>query len=129
MDLPEDFIQKLDDYFNENYVNQINELRVSIENYTRLMARLETPLMEMMSKSQHTYLDIKLISQQYELIQSKYEHNMDLFKQKQSQPSKPVEPAFLKPFVEVQRANEEIKKHNDIVQNRENEVHILISQI
>ncbi|MFC3746972.1 AAA family ATPase [Paenibacillus sp. GCM10012306] len=133
-ELPESFIQKLNDYFNENYEKQMLELHDCIETYIRLIDKLESQLLELMTKHGNSYMELSVIRQQYELIQSKKEHNLDLIKQKQSQPSKSIEPSSYESFVnvvntEIDRVNKEVMKHNDFVENRVNEEKLLIKQI
>ncbi|MGG3508510.1 AAA family ATPase [Paenibacillus lautus] len=132
--LPEEFNQKLDDYFNEYYQKEMKVLQVSIENYNRLIHDLEIQLLELMSSQKYTYIDASIIRQQYDLIHSKDDHNQALFKQKLSLPSKSIEPLTFNSFIgvinsEIERANQQIKQHNTFVDNREEEEKILKSQI
>lgn len=133
-DLPKGFTQKLDDYFNEYYEKEMKELQDQIGKYNHFIQSLLTQIFKLMSKGEDTYLDLKVITQNCELIQSKNEHNLDIFKQKQSQPSKPIEPMTFNSFVEeinveIDRANQQIKTHNAYVDNREDEERLLKSQI
>ncbi|WP_054940738.1 AAA family ATPase [Paenibacillus ihuae] len=133
--LPEGFTEKLNDYFNEHYEKEMIELQDQVEQYKRYYHYLENQVQELLlTDKKNTYLNLDLISQQYELILSKNAHNLDLFQQKQTHPSHPIELLTIAAFVdvineEIVRANEQIQQHNTFIENRVDEGNKLITQI
>ncbi|WP_310551154.1 AAA family ATPase [Paenibacillus glufosinatiresistens] len=132
-ELPDGYKQKLDDYFNEHYETEMTELQYAVDLYKRGFDQLESQL-QLLDKKQTTYLDISIIRQQHELIHSKHAHNLDLLKQKQNQPSQPVELLNILNFIteindEVERANQQVKQHNAFLENRVAEENMLKAQI
>ncbi|KUP24706.1 hypothetical protein AWJ19_17820 [Paenibacillus sp. DMB5] len=111
------------------------ELQDQVEHYKRCYHYLENQVQELLlTDKKNTYLNLDLISQQYELILSKNAHNLDLFKHKQTHPSHPVELLTIAAFVdvineEIVRANEQIQQHNTFIENRVDEGNKLITQI
>ncbi|WP_185897335.1 AAA family ATPase [Paenibacillus zeisoli] len=131
--LPDGFLHKLEEYFNETYEYEMNELIDCVDLYIKLYNSLETTIQALLNE-ELPYIDKWRINQQYELIRSKNEINLELIDQKQKQPSKKIELTSFDAFVkninlEIDKVNLEIHGHNRMVDNRAQEEQILKDQI
>lgn len=131
--LPDDFLHQLEEYFNETYGNEMKELKKCVDQYKESYSNLKTSIQDLLEK-ESPYIDKEKINQQVELIRSKNEINLELIGQKQKEPSKGITLVPLDEYVkninsEIERANEEIKGHNRLVENRTQEEQILKDQI
>lgn len=131
--LPDGFLNKLEEYFNETYENEIKELANCVELYMESYNNLETSIQDLMGK-EVPYIDKVRINQQLEIIRSKNEINLELIEQKQKEPSKKIALVPVDEFVksinlEIERVNQEILGHNRLVDNRAHEEQLLKDQI
>ncbi|MBM6383097.1 MAG: AAA family ATPase [Paenibacillus sp.] len=131
--LPDGFLHQLEEYFNETYDNKMIELKKCVDQYKESYSNLNTSIQDLLEK-ELPYIDNEKNNQQFELIRSKNEINLELIGQKQKEPSKGITLVSLDEYVnninlEIERANEEIKGHNRLVDNRTQEEQILKDQI
>lgn len=131
--LPDEFLQQLEEYFNETYENDMKLLKNRIELYMNSYSTLELRTQELLGK-EIRYMDTNVVKQQFELIKSKNETNLGLIDQKLNEPSKSIKLIKFDDVVKVineqiQRVNNEIQRHNGLVDNRVREEQILKDQI
>ncbi|MBS5913909.1 MULTISPECIES: AAA family ATPase [Paenibacillus] len=131
--LPDGFLNKLEEYFNETYENEMKELANCVKLYMESYDNLETSIQDLMEK-EVPYIDKERINQQLEIIRSKNEINLELIEQKQKEPSKKIALVPVDEFVkiinlEIERVNQEILGHNRLVDNRAHEEQLLKDQI
>ncbi len=75
-------MNKLEEYFNETYENEMKELANCVKLYMESYDNLETSIQDLMEK-EVPYIDKERINQQLEIIRSKNEINLELIEQKQ----------------------------------------------
>ncbi|WP_339259767.1 AAA family ATPase [Paenibacillus sp. FSL R5-0713] len=131
--LPNDFLNQLEEYFNETYENEMKKLKQCVDQYMELYSTLKTSIQDLLEK-ELPYIDKEKINQQFELIRSKNETNLELIEQKQNEPSKGMTLVSVDEFVkninlEIERVNQEIQGHNKLIDNRAQEEQLLKDQI
>ncbi|MDR9744408.1 AAA family ATPase [Paenibacillus taichungensis] len=131
--LPDDFLYQLEEYFNETYENEMKKLKQCVDQYMELYSTLKTSIQDLLEK-ELPYIDKENINQQFELIRSKNETNLELIEQKQNEPSKgmtlvPVDEFVKNINLEIERVNQEIHGHNKLIDNRTQEEQLLKDQI
>ncbi|MCP1311890.1 AAA family ATPase [Paenibacillus tyrfis] len=131
--LPDGFLHQLEEYFNETYENEMKELKKCVDQYMESYSNLKTSIQGLLEK-ELPYIDKERINQQFELIRSKNEINLELIEQKQKEPSKgmtlvPVDEFVKNINLEIERVNQEIHGHNRLIDNRTQEEQLLKDQI
>ncbi|MEK3834100.1 AAA family ATPase [Paenibacillus sp. FSL R7-0128] len=131
--LPVGFLHQLEEYFNETYENEMKELKKCVDQYMESYSILKTSIQDLLEK-ELPYIDKEKIYQQFELIRSKNEINLELIEQKQKEPSKgmtlvPVDEFVKNINLEIERVNQEIHGHNRLIGNRTLEEQLLKNQI
>ncbi|ETT65457.1 hypothetical protein C173_20556 [Paenibacillus sp. FSL R7-277] len=131
--LPVGFLHQLEEYFNETYENEMKELKKCVDQYMESYSILKTSIQDLLEK-ELPYIDKEKIYQQFELIRSKNEINLELIEQKQKEPSKgmtlvPVDEFVKNINLEIERVNQEIHGHNRLIDNRTLEEQLLKNQI
>lgn len=131
--LPVSFLHQLEEYFNENYENEMKEFKKCVDQYMESYSNLKTSIQDLLEK-ELPYINKEKINQQFELIRSKDEINLELIEQKQKEPSKGMTLVSVNDFVkninlEIERVNQEIHGHNRLIDNRTQEEQILKNQI
>lgn len=132
-ELPVNFKEKLDEYFDETYTEQIQKLNSSIEKYERntivffeKYGFLKTEDIPFINKEKVTSL--------FELIHSTYKENIQLLEKKRNEPSRSVELSSITNYVEqinseVEQANLQITELNRVIDNIKEEKEKLIKDI
>jgi wobble nucleotide-excising tRNase len=121
----EKFRKQLDDYFDESFINDTKLIKELTEEYERLATNLlnELNVLETSEKNKkETKLNIKLFSEYLKTLSSQIISNKELFHNKNKEPSRSIELNSLQKQLEsiqelISSGNEEIRKHNIIVEN------------
>lgn len=133
---PDDFRQKLEEYFDEAYEQQINDLMKLLEDYAAAKENIVKYFKELNNIQANEYFEkekenIKNIIQ---LVEKTLDANIQKIKSKIEKPSieielNPINESLLKIKNIVEEINVNINKHNTLVSNKENEKNILTSEI
>lgn len=133
---PEDFKKKLEEYFDETYENQIQELNNLIKDYSERKKELNQYLENLLSIQGNKYFDVKKeeLKNQIEIIEKTLEKNILLIKGKTEKPSEVIEIESVLELLNklnnvIVAINNEIKEHNKIVTNQKSEKDKLKSEI
>lgn len=121
----EEFRKKLDDYFDKSFINDTISIKEFTEEYERIATNLlnELNLLETSEKDkEETKLNIQSFSAYLKTLSSLIISNKELLHNKNKEPSRSIELISLKEQLKtiqklISTANEEIKKHNIIVEN------------
>lgn len=135
--ITEEFKKKLEDYFDETYIKSVDLIKNLIEqyrsNYHEIINYLEK-LIDAHKNNPESKLSVNDLIASLEIIKSKYQSNMQSMHNKLKEPSRNIE--IEKTTIElkkiqsiIDKANEDIKKHNELVSNFKNEKKKLIKQI
>lgn len=131
--LPSVFEDKLNCYFDQTYINQIEALTTVSEKYQQ---RIESILAEIseVAVQQNSFINKDKLQQLLSLIQSKYEENQLLIQQKKKEPSRSVELVKLSSFLkevntEITYANNKINENNRLIENVKVEKENLINDM
>ncbi|MGG3235599.1 AAA family ATPase [Priestia flexa] len=132
-ELPGSFKEKLDEYFDETYTEQIQSLNSSIEKYERDTLGffeqynfLITEDIPFIKKERITYL--------FEIMNSTYKENIQLLERKRNEPSRSIELNSITSYLEqikseVEQANVQISELNRVIDNIKEEKERLIKDI
>jgi len=131
------FKKQLEDFFDESYLSEIENLKSLSVKYSSLTQKLITELNSIetaQKKSQDTTLDLDRYSVCLKTLYSQNTSNLQLQKNKIKEPSSNVDLVSLEEQLDliaelITNANVEIKKHNDIVINFTIEKNNLITAI
>ncbi len=133
---PDDFKKKLEEYFDETYENQIQELINLIEKYKKLQKELTKYFDDLLLTEGNKYFESKKedIKNQIELIKKTVENNVILIEEKKEKPSEDVKIQSILELLNkfndlIVGVNNEIKNHNEIFNNQKNEKKKLNSEI
>lgn len=135
--ITEDFKKQLENYFDVSFTTSIKEISEFNDEYNRLSLNLinELTQIEINEKSNsETKLDIDTFSAYLKTLLSQLNVNKELLVNKAKEPSRSID---LTSTIEqsenivqlITKANEEIKRHNDIVDNYKTERSNLIKDI
>lgn len=132
-DLPEGFEEELESYFDTTYTTQINQLNKDANDYEENIEAIIQKVKEL-TKIENEYLNKEKIDQLLNLIESKFSNNKLFIEKKKKEPSRAVKIKSIIPEVYeinaiIKKANEEMKKYNNIIENLEEEKKILINDI
>ena len=133
----ESFRKQLDDYFDESFLADTNEIKDFQEKYNRLSLNIINSLQEIENVEKtkvSTKLNLELFSAFVKTLNTQFVSNKELFKDKTKEPSRSIQLISTKEQLDVistliSDANIEIKKHNEIVKNYTKEKGLLISEI
>lgn len=133
---PNDFKKKLEDYFDETYKNQIQELDNMINEYKKIKDKINNYFEYLKTIENNQYYENKKesIRNKTELVSKILENNTQKLNSKKGKPSSEIELDSLnRSFSElnmiIKDINNEIKKHNDLINDKEEQKKKLISEI
>jgi len=135
--ITEDFRKQLEDYFDVSFTTSIKKITKLNDEYKRLSDNIInelTKIEESQKTNSGTKLDIDKFSASLKILVSQVNANKVLLIDKLKEPSRSIELTSTKEQFEnikklVVNANDEIKKHNDIVTNYKSERSSLIEAI
>lgn len=131
--LPIEFKEKLDEYFDETYTEQIRSLNISIEKYERNTIDFFEKY-NFLKTEDIPYINKEKIAHLFEIIDSTYKENIQLLEKKRSEPSKSIELSSITSYLgqinsEVGNANIQILELNKVIDNIKEEKESLIKDI
>ncbi|MGJ9459950.1 ATP-binding protein [Oceanobacillus sp. CF4.6] len=132
-ELPISFKGKLDEYFDETYTKQIEDLISSIEKYeTETMGLLEK--YRFFKTDAIPYINREKIVSLFETVNSTYKENIQLLDRKRNEPSRSVELSSITSYIEqinseIEQANLQISELNRVIDNIKEEKVKLIKDI
>lgn len=131
--LPTNFEDKLNEYFDQTYSEQILNLNTSIDEYKKDTSEFF---------ERHNYLitdDIPFIEKEkllsiFEIMNSIFRENIQLLEQKREEPSRNIHLNSIMKYIEqinlkIKQANEEITNYNSVIDNIKEEKQWLIKDI
>lgn len=132
-----DFKQKLEQYFDQTFINDINLIKDNSDEYIRTADSLLGALSEIEKSEQakdKTKLLIQTFSEYLKTFSEQLTSNREFLHSKLKEPSRSISLISIKDQLEyieqlILAANEEIRNHNKIVQNYAEEKNNLISSI
>lgn len=135
--IEEDFKNQLESYFDESFTTSIKKTTISIDEYNRFTENVTNELMQIeasQKSNNETKLDIDKFSAYLKTLLSQINANKLLLSEKAKEPSRSITLTPTKEQFEnikklIESANDEIKKHNDIVSNYKSERNGLIQAI
>ena len=135
--ITDDFIKQLEDYFDNTYIESINNIKLFKENYNLLSENIVNQLNQIEQEEElnrNTNLDIEKFSIYLKTLISQLNSNKEILLSKIKEASRGLELTSTKEQFEniknlIDSANEKIKKHNKIVENYQTERNLLISSI
>ena len=133
---PDDFRQKLEEYFDETYEQQINELNNLINKYNQLKDGINEYFAYLKSIQDNQYYERQkdTIKKKVELISKILANNIQKLNSKREKPSSEIElDSLVKQINELKEIianiNNDIQKHNNLINDKTNQKNILISEI
>jgi len=133
---PDDYKKKLEEYFDETYENQIQQLYNLIAKYKNLRKELTKYFDDLLLTEGNKYFESKKedIKNQIDLIEKTLENNVNLIERKKEKPSEDVKIQSILELLNkfndlIVGVNNEIKKYTDIFNNQKNEKEKLNSEI
>ncbi|MFB0636855.1 AAA family ATPase [Bacillus rugosus] len=132
-ELPGSFKEELDEYFDETYTEQIQNLNLSIEKYERDTIGFFEQYNFLITED-IPYINKEKIASLFEIMNSTFKENIQLLKRKSNEPSRSIELNSIKSYIEqikseVQQANEQISELNRVIGNIKEEKERLIKDI
>lgn len=133
----EDFKNQLENWFDETYLNDIKAIRELKQEYNLLTQNLINELNDIETNQKNlkdTKLNVDKFSAYLKTLISQNTTNSEFLNNKIKEPSRSIELVSLKEQLDliadlIKDANDEIKKHNDIVANFNSEKSDLIQSI
>ncbi|PLB85741.1 hypothetical protein C0T31_09095 [Dysgonamonadaceae bacterium] len=133
---PDNYKKKLEEYFDETYENQIQELVNLIEKYKTLKKELTQYFDDLLLTEDNKYFESNKenIKNQIDLIKKTLENNVILIEGKKEKPSEDVKIQSILELINkfnnlIADVNNEIKKYTEIFNNQKNEKEKLNSEI
>lgn len=135
--ISKEFEQKLEQFFDKTYMNDIDTLNTIGLQYRDRVSLLINSLQKI-SLNQKENLNSKIDCDQFNIhlktLEVQCTGNLELISQKLKEPSKPIELHVLTNEIQslanlINIANQEIKEHNEIVNNLQNEKTLLVQSI
>jgi wobble nucleotide-excising tRNase len=119
--LPIGFKEKLDEYFDERYTEQIQTLNSSIEKYKRDTISFFEHIQFFIAE-EVPFINKEIVASQIEIMNSIYKENIQLLEKKGNEPSRSVELSSIRSCVEeikseVEQANIQITELNRVIDN------------
>lgn len=132
-ELPENFKEKLNQFFDKTYAEQIENLKLTIETYKNIINNFKNKY-NFLLNDDIPYINKEKIVSIFELINSTYKENIKLTESKLKEPSKVIELSSIVKYVnqlksEVEEANLQISEHNRLIDNLKSEKETLIKDI
>ncbi len=133
---PDDFKNKLEEYFDETYENQIKELDRLYEDYQRLSTQLTDYSKRLLSTRENKYFENRKeeIKKHIQIIKQVIEDNLLIIKSKKEKPSEVVSIKSILNLLNQQNnlvdsVNQKVKEHNQVVGNQQKEKQKIDSEI
>ncbi|WP_245805880.1 ATP-binding protein [Bacillus alkalicellulosilyticus] len=132
-DLPVTFREKLDDYFDETYTEQIQILNSSIKQYkSDTLSFFER--YKFLINEDIPFINKEKIASLFEIMNSTYKENIRLLERKATEPSRSVELSSITNYLEqvkseVKQANIQISELNRVIDNIKEEKELLVRDI
>lgn len=132
-ELPVDFKEKLDEYFDETYTEQIQILSSAIEKYKKETSSFLERYRFLIAED-IPFINKEKVASQFEIMNSTYKENIQLLEKKGNEPSRSVELSSIISCVEeikseVAQANSQISELNRVIDNIKVEKTSLIKDI
>lgn len=135
--ITDDFKKQLEEYFDTTYLESINTIKKFKENYNLTSQNIVNQLNQIVQEqklNQDTKLDIENFSIYIKTLESQLNTNKEILQSKIKEPSRGLELTSTKEQFEnikklIDSANGEIKKHNKIVENYQEEKKLLVNSI
>lgn len=132
-EVDESLSKQLNEYFDETYINDLETLKFTITNY-KLKAENLIESLKLIIDIDSNIIPKKELEHIKELLETKYQVNENSLKQKLKEPSSMIEledtsELHSKLYATIEKANDNIKEHNKIVANYEEEKSKLIKEI
>jgi wobble nucleotide-excising tRNase len=120
--LPNKFKEKLNSYFDQTYIQQIEELRTVTANYQQSIDNILEQIVALQTSKQNSFIVKEAITRLLQLIKSKYEENKLLIEQKKKEPSRVIELVRLSSLItdvntEIANANLKVNEYNEMIRN------------
>lgn len=120
-ELPVDFKEKLDEYFDETYTEQIQILNSAIERYKKETSSFFERYQFLIDED-IPFINKEKVASQFEIMNLTYKENIQLLEKKANEPSRSVE---LRPIIscveeiksEIEQANIQISELNRVIDN------------
>ncbi|AIF42189.1 AAA family ATPase [Virgibacillus sp. SK37] len=132
-ELPVNFKEKLDEYFDETYTEQLQSLNSSIEKYERDTIGFFEKYNFLITED-IPYINKEKITSLFEIINSTYKENIQLLERKKNEPSRSIKLSSITSYLEqinseVEQANVQITELNRVIDNIKEEKERLIKDI
>jgi wobble nucleotide-excising tRNase len=132
-DIPTDLAYKLNEYFDETYLNDLAAIQRTCDAYA-VMSDIVIERLEAIAASGNVYLDTASFSASFDRLKSKVRINLSQLDRKRSEPSTSITLEMLMEVSEavnsaIAEVNFQVAKHNSMVDNLALERSTLISQI
>ena len=127
------FAESLEEYFNEEYFNDISAIEALTTNYNKFSDTVIQCINEIL-KAEPKYLNSEKFKAHKKIFEAQVAENKQYLVRKKKEASIAVELKSLKRVMEeinneIINANKQAKEHNAIIDNKEEEKKILVSQI
>lgn len=131
--LPKNFKQKLDEYFDEKYIKQIHDLNLSIDNYTKKTDNIIEKY-QFLNNDDIPFIDADKVADILKSVNLAYGENRTLLEKKQTEPSQsiilnPLTDYFKQINHEIEKADKQITEWNRVIDNLEQEKQKLVKDI
>ncbi|SCM12279.1 AAA family ATPase [Bacillus wiedmannii] len=132
--LPNEFEEKLNNYFDQTYIQQMKSLRNISDKYIRSVEEIIYQINMLVNNGEEVFLNKEKIHQALELIEAKYKENTLLIEQKRKEPSRSIKITKLSNFVaevnqEILNANTKIDRYNNTIENIKSEKQNLVNDM
>jgi len=132
-ELPGSFKIKLDEYFDETYSEQIQNLNSSIEKYERDTIGFFEQYNFLITE-EIPFINKEKITSLFEIMNSTFKENIQLLERKSNEPSRSIELNSITSYLEqikseVEKANVQISELNRVIENIKEEKEKLIKEI
>lgn len=132
----EEFKKKLEEYFDETYKKQVNDLNNLLNNYVNFQKYLNNYFDGLMKTENNKYFDEnkETLRNKILVIQERLKNNISLLERKQAKPSESIEVDSTTQLIEefndlIISINSKIKEHNNLIINQKDEIKRLESEI
>ncbi len=131
--LPSNFVEKLEEYFDETYNEQLRRLDLTSKDYLNEVEKAIIKIQAIIDKD-IPFLNSEKVKHLMDLIVLKYQKNKQKIDKKREEPSSCVKLTSIATYVvkineEIDEANKQIGEHNRIINNIESEKGKLIKDI
>lgn len=128
--LPNGFEDKLNSYFDQTYLKQIETLEYYSLEYEKMVINIFDQIEFLIKNLGGAYINDNKVQEIFSLIRSKYNENILLIEKKKKEPSREIELVELLPLIieinsEILNANENINNYNSLIANIKEEKVIL----